>query len=175
MKMFDLVARIAFGIASTVLMLLAGALIIYAGYQVGHAFWIPESEVGAALLDAVGYTVIAIAVFDVGKYLLEEEAIRGREMRKAGEARRSMTKFMSTIAIAVFLESLVAVFAASKSNVSDMIYPTLLLVSGVFLVVGLGIYQWLSVSVEKDEGHDPQTETAPGSGKRKATLPARRK
>ena len=81
------------------------------------------------MLEAVGYTVIAIAVFDVGKYLIEEEAIRGGEMRRAGEARRSMTKFMSTIAIAVFLESLVAVFAASKTEVSDMIYPTFLLLA----------------------------------------------
>ena len=127
-----------------------------------------NSAVGGALLEAVGYTVIAIAVFDVGKYLLEEEAIRGREMRKADEARRSMTKFMSTIAIAVFLELLVAVFAASKDNISDMIYPTLLLLSGVALVVGLGVYQRLSVEVEQDEGPDPQTENVTASRKRKS-------
>ena len=89
-------------------------------------------------------------------------------MRKAGEARRSMTKFMSTIAIAVFLESLVAVFAASKDNISDMIYPTLLLLSGVALVVGLGVYQRLSVEVEQDEGPDPQTENVPAPRKRKS-------
>lgn len=171
MKIFDFIARIAFGIASTALMLLAGALIVYAGFQVGHAFWIPESAVGGALLEAVGYTVIAIAVFDVGKYLLEEEAIRGREMRKAGEARRSMTKFMSTIAIAVFLESLVAVFAASKDDVSNMIYPTFLLLSGVALVVGLGVYQRLSVEVEMDEGPDPQTEDVPPKPRRKPGRP----
>ena len=76
-------------------------------------------------------------------------------MRKAGEARRSMTKFMSTIAIAVFLELLVAVFAAGKDDVSNMIYPTFLLLSGVALVVGLGVYQRLSVEVEMDEGPDP--------------------
>lgn len=175
MQLFDLIVRIAFGIASTMLMLLACALIVYGGYQVGHTFWIPESEVGPALLDAVGYTVIAIAVFDVGKYLLEEEAIRGREMRKAGEARRSMTKFMSTIAIAVFLESLVAVFAASKSTVSDMIYPTMLLLSGVALVVGLGVYQRLSVKVEQDEGRDPQTEEASANAKSKAASPGRKR
>jgi len=174
MQLFDLIARIAFGIASTALMLLAGALIVYAAFQVGHAFWMPESAVGGALLEAVGYTVIAIAVFDVGKYLLEEEAIRGREMRKAGEARRSMTKFMSTIAIAVFLESLVAVFAASKDDVSNMIYPTFLLLSGVALVVGLGVYQRLSVEVEMDEGPDPETEDVPKPGKAK-TSPQRKK
>ena len=73
-------------------------------------------------------------------------------MRYAGEARRSMTKFISTIAIAVFLEALVSVFEASKEDMRMMLYPTLLLLGGVALVVGLGVYQRLSVAVEKDVG-----------------------
>lgn len=150
MRIFDLVTRAAFGLASIALMLLAGALIVYAGMQVNGAYRQPDADVGSTLLEAVGYTVIAIAVFDVGKYILEEEAIRAREMRHAGEARRSMTKFISTIAIAVFLESLVAVFEASKTDVRTMIYPTLLLFGGVALMVGLGVYQRLSATVEKD-------------------------
>ena len=96
---------------------------------------------------AVGYTIISIAVFDVAKYLLEEEAIRAREMRHAGEARRSLTKFISTIAIAVFLEALVSVFEAAKQDMRMMLYPTLLLFGGISLVVGLGVYQRLSASV----------------------------
>jgi uncharacterized membrane protein YczE len=150
MRPFDLVTRAAFGLASIALMLLALALLIYAGVQVIEAFRRPDIDVGPTLLDAIGYTVIAIAVFDVGKYILEEEAIRAREMRHPGEARRSMTKFISTIAIAVFLESLVAVFEASKTDVRTMIYPTLLLFAGVALMVGLGVYQRLSAAVEKD-------------------------
>ena len=149
MRIFDLVTRAAFGLASIALMLLAGALIVYAGMRVIGAYRQPDAGVGSTLLEAVGYTVIAIAVFDVGKYILEEEAIRAREMRHAGEARRSMTKFISTIAIAVFLESLVAVFEASKTDVRTMLYPTLLLFGGVALVVGLGVYQRLSATVEK--------------------------
>ena len=131
-------------------MLLALALLSYAAIQVTGAYRQPDVDVGPTLLEAVGYTVIAIAVFDVGKYILEEEAIRAREMRHAGEARRSMTKFISTIAIAVFLESLVAVFEASKTDIRTMIYPTLLLFAGVALMVGLGVYQRLSATVEKD-------------------------
>lgn len=150
MRPFDLVTRAGFGLASIALMLLALALMVYAGMQVTAAYRQPDIDVGSTLLEAVGYTVIAIAVFDVGKYILEEEAIRAREMRHAGEARRSMTKFISTIAIAVFLESLVAVFEASKEDVRTMIYPTLLLFGGVALVVGLGVYQRLSASVEKE-------------------------
>lgn len=152
MPVFELVSRTVFAVTSIALMLLASLLIIYAGSQVWGAFRAPGVEIGSTLLEAVGYTIIAIAVFDVGKYLFEEEAIRAREMRQPGEARRSMTKFISTIAIAVFLESLVSMFEASKEDMRTMIYPTLALFGGVALVVGLGVYQRLSVVVEKHAG-----------------------
>ena len=151
---FEKITRVAFGIASAFLMLLAFGLIAYAAYQVVRALVIYDTDIGTTLLEAVGYTVIAIAVFDVGKYLLEEEAIRAREMRQAGEARRSLTKFISTIAIAVFLEGLVAVFEAGKEDLRMMIFPTFLLLTGVALVIGLGVYQRLSVMVE-NETNDP--------------------
>ncbi|NTS30892.1 GNAT family acetyltransferase [Phyllobacterium sp. BT25] len=154
--MFDRITRIAFGVASAFLMLLAFGLIAYAAYEVVRSLLIDRTDIGATLLEAVGYTVIAIAVFDVGKYLLEEEAIRGREMRQAAEARRSLTKFISTIAIAVFLEGLVAVFEAGKEDLRMMIYPTLLLFTGVALIIGLGIYQRLSAMVE-NEISDPES------------------
>src|SRR3712207_4934791 len=124
-------------------MLVAGALIVYATSQTLAAFNATEQDVGEALLNAVGYVVIAIAVFDVAKYILEEEVIDPAQMRNAGEARRSITKFVSTISIAVFLEALVAVFQTSKGNVALILYPTLLLFGGVAMIVGLGVYQRL--------------------------------
>lgn len=169
MLFFELITRIVFAIASIVLMLLAAALIVYAGVQVTIAYRQPDTQVGSALLEAVGYTVIAIAVFDVGKYLLEEESIRAREMRQAGEARRSMTKFVTTIAVAIFLESLVTVFEASKADISTMIYPTFLLLGGVALLVGLGVYQRLSLTVESEmvsAGEKEEKTTRLRKGKR---------
>lgn len=162
MRFFDLAMRGFFGVAGVALMLLALAMIVYAGFRIS-AVYFPSSDdtLGSRLLEAVGYTIIAIAVFDVGKYLIEEEAIRAREMRQAGEARRSMTKFISTIAIAVFLESLVAVFEASKADMALMLYPTLLLLAGVALIVGLGAYQRLSVAAEKEVAITPEVENDP--------------
>lgn len=142
--------RLGFAFASIFLMVLATALIGVAIVEIVASYLNKFEAFSKSLLDAVGYTIIAIAVFDVGKYLMEEEAIRAREMRKAGEARRSMTKFISTIAIAVFLEALVSVFEAAKQDVKLMIYPTFLLLSGVALIVGLGVYQRLSATVERD-------------------------
>lgn len=152
MRMLEVVTRTVFGVASIALMLLAWVLIGYAGVQVVSAFIQPDTDIGSTVLEAIGYTVISIAVFDVAKYLLEEETVRPSERRHAGEARRSMTKFISTIAIAVFLEALVSVFESSKEDVRLMLYPTLLLFGGIALVVGLGVYQRLSAAAEMAMG-----------------------
>ena len=162
MKVFQLLARAVFSVISLALMILAGGLIVYAGMQLWDVFGAPESDIGSSLLDAVGYTVIAIAVFEVAKYILEEEVLDPTEMRHTGEARRSMTKFISTIAIAVFLEALVTVFQASKEGkMEQMLYPTLLLFGGIALVVGLGAYQRLSVSAERESEDPPEEQKDP--------------
>ena len=145
--MIEAASRILFVLVSFILMGLALMLI---GYNVWHLWDVFKAgdDIAGGLLNAVGYVVIAIAVFDVAKYLLEEEVLRGRELRDAAEARRSLTKFVSTIAIAVLLEALVLVFQVGKKQVSDMLYPTLLLAVGILMIVGLGVFQRLSVTAE---------------------------
>ena len=141
-------SRFAFASASLVLMAMSIALVVYGAVEVamvGVGSW---KDAGGVLLSAIGYVVIAMAVFDVAKYFIEEEVIRGRELREAAEARRSLTKFVSTIAIAVFIEGLVIVFQASKDDLSTMIYPTALLLTATLIVVGLGVFQRLSAEVE---------------------------
>ncbi len=123
----------------------------------------PWSDAGPGLLGAIGYVVIAMAVFDVAKYFVEEEVIRGREMRLASEARRSLTKFVSTIAIAVFIEALVMVFREGNEDVTRLLYPASILLLGVVIILGLGLYQRLSADVEgrvdaKDRAQDKVDE-----------------
>jgi hypothetical protein len=142
-------SRAVFGLASLALMLLALGMIVQGLYEPIAALLRWGGDTKTALLTAIGYVIIAIAVFDVAKFLVEEEVVQPREKRGAAEARRSLTRFISTIAIAVFLEGLVTVFRVSSDRVTEMLYPTLLLVSGTFLVLGLGVYQKLSVTVER--------------------------
>jgi hypothetical protein len=145
---FDLISRAIFGIAATVLALFA---LVLAGSAVSDfvvTAW-SHQHVGISALSGIGYVVVSIAVFDVAKYLIEEEVVRGREMRAASEARRSLTRFISTIAIAVFLEALVVIFRVAQENVTNLFYPTFLLIAAILLVLGLGVYQRLSISVER--------------------------
>ena len=116
--------------------------------------------------------VIAVAVFDVAKYFVEEEVIRGREMRLASEARRSLTKFISTIAIAVFIEALVMVFRQGSQDIALILYPAAILVTGILIILGLGLYQRLSADVEgrvdaKDRAQDKQDKVDEKNGKAK--------
>jgi hypothetical protein len=152
---FDAGARFAFTVIAAVLALFAIAM---AAYGIGVTFYalIHWQDFGDAVLRGVGYIIISIAVFEVAKYLLEEEVLRGREMRSPGEARRSLTKFISTISLAVFLEALVTVFRVSHTNVADLIYPAFLLLTAVAMVIGLGVFQWLSVKVEAQVGTKDQ-------------------
>jgi hypothetical protein len=149
-KSMDLLSRIAFGTASLVLMALSLMLVGYGAVGVIAGISSSWSDASDALLAAIGYVVISIAVFDVAKYFIEEEVIRAREMRLTSEARRSLTKFISTISIAVFIEALVTVFRASKQeNLRPMLYPTALLLTAIVIVVGLGVYQRMSAEVEQ--------------------------
>lgn len=150
-NLIELLSRIAFGTASIALMALSLALVGYAGFDLYDNSLRSRSEFGDALLSAIGNVVIAIAVFDLAKYFIEEEVVRGRELRIASEARRSLTKFISTISIAVFIEALVTVVRVSKQDIDQMIYPNILLLSAIIIVVGLGVYQRLSAAVERHD------------------------
>ena len=154
-RVFETGTRVAFSIVAMVLGLFALTMTVYGVGQTFYALFYWESF-GDAVLRGVGYIVISIAVFEVAKYLVEEEVMRDREMRSPGEARRSLTKFISTISIAVFLEALVTVFRVSNTNVADLIYPAILLLTATAMIIGLGVFQRLSATVEAQVGAKDQ-------------------
>lgn len=108
-----------------------------------------KSEFVAIMLHAVGAIVIAIAILDVSKYMIEEEIFRDKELRSPREARETMTKVIVIISIAVGIEGLVYIFKAGSQDITLLPYPAVLLIVSVILIVGLGIFQKLSLTTEK--------------------------
>ncbi|MDN3505208.1 MAG: hypothetical protein P0S95_06520 [Rhabdochlamydiaceae bacterium] len=102
-----------------------------------------------ALLDDVGLLVFAIAVLDVSKYLLIEEVMKPVEERHPDEVKNSLTKFVSIVITALFLKGLVLAIQVSKDDVTLLLYPVALLMTPVFLMIGLGVYQRLHVVPRK--------------------------
>lgn len=143
------IANAVYTIISLTLALISVAMVTYAVWEVWIAIAAGAGIIGK-ILDAVGLIVVAVAVFDVAKYLMEEEVLRDRELRSAREARRTLTKFIVIITIAVNLEALVFIFGAGSTDISTLLYPTALLTAGTLMVIGLGIFQRLSVSAENE-------------------------
>jgi hypothetical protein len=113
-------------------------------------------------LQSIGLVTIAMAVFEVAKFLVEEELIRERQLRSVLEARRSLTKFFTIIVIVLSLEAIVLVFETKLEAISDLIYPTALMAVAVAAVIGLGLFQRLSAEGGSNRiGEDPGS---PGPG-----------
>ena len=159
--------RAVFAFASLLLLLAAMALIGFGVKDALHGIGSPDKSGADAVLDVLGYVIVAIAVFDVAKYIFEDEVRRGNEKRSAAEARRSLTKFLSTIVIALFLEALV-VFKTAREDVAQLLYPTALLIASVLVLVGLGVFQRLSATVEEKVGDDDEAEDRKDKVRRKA-------
>jgi hypothetical protein len=105
------------------------------------------------LMNGVGLLIVSLAIVDVAKFVVEENVVRERELRSPGEARRSLTKFMTIIIIALSLESVVGIFEAGREkNFQEMIYPAAVMVVAVLAVVGLGAFQYLSRLAQSEPG-----------------------
>jgi len=153
-----LLIRAAFAGASLLLMIASLALVALGFADVLQSLRQAQGDGADAVLDGLGYLIVAIAVFDVAKYLFEEEVRRGKEKRSAAEARRSLTKFLSTIVIALFLEGLVVVFKTARTDVALLVYPTMLLLAAAVILVALGAFQRFSAAVEEKVGEDDDAE-----------------
>lgn len=136
------------GIAATLLLIAIG-VILFSLYDVWRAL-VSGQQILKNMLESIGLTVLALAVIDVSKYLFDEEVLRERELRAAGEARAALTKFLTIVTIAISLEAVVLIFGATKANAIDtLIYPALLLLAVVAIVAALGLYQWFSAKAER--------------------------
>lgn len=148
LRVFDLVGVVIYTLASLSLLGISLAMLFYALWEVYVAIQ-TGGHIIENMLNAIGLIVIAMAGFDVSKYLMEEEVLRDRELRSVREARQTLTKFMVIITIAVSLEALVFIFRAGSKNFADLLYPTLLIGTSALLVISLGVYQHLSTEAER--------------------------
>jgi hypothetical protein len=150
-RIYGLLTRWLYGFVAASLTLISLAMIGLAGHDIWRAAHDGE-HLKRPMLDAIGLVVVSLAVFDVAKYLMEEEVLRDRELRSASEARETLTKFMVIIVIAMTLESLVFVLGAAGQHLSLLVYPAILLGVSSLMVVSLALYLRLSSRAERSLG-----------------------
>jgi hypothetical protein len=164
-RAFEALARLLFILVTLALFVLALALVVSGAWQLVSGALQGEAGIHG-LMNGVGLLIVALAIGDVAKFVFEENVVRERELAAPAEALRALTKFMTIIIIALSLESLVGIFEAGRDKSYDqMAFPTLVMVSAVLALVGLGGFQFLSrrsrreVAIDADDGD--AEETAP--------------
>ena len=140
-------SRTLYFLASLLFMVAAICLVLKAFYEI-YFFVIVHGKIDKDLLDAISYAIIGIAVADVGRYLFEEEVHHAERTHSPGEARRTFTRFMVVIAIAVALEGLVGIFEAANKDFTLVLWPLALVLSSMFIMVGLGVFLRLVVDTD---------------------------
>ncbi|KFZ36808.1 general glycosylation pathway protein [Shewanella mangrovi] len=94
------------------------------------------------------FITLALAIFDLGKTILEEEVLMHKDIFRHSSTRRTITRFVSTILIAISIEALLTMFKASLGKFEYIQGAIFMMLAVVGLLVGLGLYVYLGAKAE---------------------------
>jgi hypothetical protein len=94
------------------------------------------------------FLTLALAIFDLGKTILEEEVLMHKDIFRHSSTRRTITRFVAAILIAVSIEALLLMFKAALGGGEGMVAAVMMMVTAVGLLVGLGVYVFLGARAE---------------------------
>lgn len=119
---------------------IALALAVMAAYDFVLAFFDTES-VTSAIVKSVNIAVVSLAIFELGLGISKEYA-NGDEEEGGniyGTVRRSITRFVAVVCIALVLEGLIMVIKYSQLELAGNLgYPVAIIASASMLLVSLG-------------------------------------
>ena len=94
------------------------------------------------------FLTLALAIFDLGKTILEEEVLMYKDIFRHSSTRRTITRFIAAILIAVTIEALLLMFKSALGYGDQIHEAVLMMLTGVGLLVGLGLYVYLGAKAE---------------------------
>lgn len=135
--------NIVYAIGCFALYFVAALIIGFAIVGVAREFFKEDFTI-YKMLDEIGLIIFGIAVIDIARYLLDEEVFRSAEDRSIGDMKRTLTKIISIISTALFLKGLILTMETSHADLKKVYDSLFILLSPVPLLIGLGIYNFLS-------------------------------
>ena len=127
-----------------------GALLWAAFTDVLHVFDAGQTREAIHLrpFGAIIFLTLGLAVFDLGKTILEEEVLMHKDIFRHSSTRRTITRFVAAILIAVSIEALLLMFKAALGQGEGMLAAVSMMFTAIGLLVGLGIYVFLGAQAE---------------------------
>lgn len=94
------------------------------------------------------FLTLALAIFDLGKTILEEEILMHKDIFRHSSTRRTITRFVAAILIAVSIEALLMMFKSALGEADHVLEAVWMMLTAIGLLVGLGIYVYLGAHAE---------------------------
>ncbi|MES9971355.1 MAG: PDC sensor domain-containing protein [Candidatus Thiodiazotropha sp.] len=94
------------------------------------------------------FLTLGLAIFDLGKTVLEEEVLTHKDIFRHSSTRRTITRFIAAILIAVSIEALLLMFKAVLGDGEHLMAAVFMMLTAVALLIGLGIYVFLGARAE---------------------------
>jgi hypothetical protein len=129
----------------------AGVLMYTAAVEcmkVARSLFTPHQDIEIPF-GVVIYLTLALAIFDLGKTTLEEEVLLYKDILRHSSTRRTITRFIAVIIIAVSIEALLMIFkAALHGGGEQLIAAVWIIIATAMLLVSLGVYVYLGSQAE---------------------------
>jgi len=127
------------------------ALIIYAIFTAWTIIFDSDKDLLEGLFRSIIALTLALAIFDLSKTILEHEVFYKSLSRNNNLENRLLARFLTSIIIALSIESLMVVFKIALSDSSKMVHA-FYLISGVgIMIVSLSLYIFVIRYKEKKE------------------------
>jgi len=138
--------QVVYGIIGVMLVIVSALLLFAAGQSLFDMF-LEHTKTATQAFQSVILVTLGLAIFDLGKTILEEEVLLHKDIHHTGSTRRTISRFMSAIVIAVSIESLLLMFKSLLGDATHLNSAVFMLFAAVALLVGLGAY--LKLTSEK--------------------------
>lgn len=126
------------------------ALLFSAFYELFQMFSAGElsQEIKLKPFGVIIFLTLALAIFDLGKTTLEEEVLMHKDIFRHSSTRRTITRFVAAILIAVSIESLLLMFKSALGDGAALVSAVWMMLAAVGLLIGLGLYVYLGARAE---------------------------
>lgn len=135
--------KMAMALTFSIIFLALSAVLI--GLAIYQFFTVIFSEEGkgltAAIIQSVNTSVISLAIFELGVGVGKEYVIADGEENIYLNIRRTITRFVGTVCIALVLEALIMIIKYSQLELAgNLFYPVGIILGGSSLLIALGIF-----------------------------------
>ncbi|GHB66377.1 hypothetical protein GCM10008107_14460 [Psychrosphaera saromensis] len=131
------------------LFFIVGILLYSAGNEIVGLLLDPSTEgLQSKPFGIIIFLTLALAIFDLGKTTMEEEVLMQKDIFRHSSTRRTITRFMATILIAISIEALLLMFKSVLGSPQYLVNAVAMMAASAGLLVGLGIYVYLGAKAE---------------------------